>query len=99
MKLRQINMISKGLGEFFRLPLKGPIKFKIVRNARAADTILEDAIKANNNDPNLPIELLEEEAPVTFEKFTIEELEDIEVTPEVIYTLWDIIETKEEINE
>lgn len=92
LKIKQINKIAMGLRDLGEIKMTGPLKFKIIRNAKILDDILEDVIKANNNDVNVPVELLENEVEMEPLIFSKDELTNLEVSANTLYQLYEIIE-------
>lgn len=96
LKIKEINKIAMGLHELGEVKMVGPLKFKIIRNIKIVDDILEDVIAANNNSIDVPVELLENEVDVILHTFTQEELNDLEISSNTLYQLYDIIEGVED---
>lgn len=92
LKIKQVNKIAMGLRDLGEIKMTGPLKFKIIRNTKIVDDILEDVIKANNNDVNVPVELLENEVEMQPCIFSKKELTNIEVSANTLYKLYEIIE-------
>lgn len=92
LKIKQVNKIAAGLRELGEIKMPGPLKFKIIRNTKMVDDILEDVVKANNNDVNVPVELLENEVNIEPLMFSKEELANLEVSANTLYQLYEIIE-------
>lgn len=92
LKIKQINKIAMGVRDLGEIKMTGPLKFKIIRNTKILDDVLEDVIKANNNDVNVPVELLENEVEIEPLIFSKKELTDLEVSANTLYQLYEIIE-------
>lgn len=92
LKIKQINKIAMGVRDLGEIKMAGPLKFKIIRNTKILDDVLEDVIKANNNDVNVPVELLENEVEIEPLIFSKKELTDLEVSANTLYQLYEIIE-------
>lgn len=92
LKIKQVNKIAMGLRDLGEIKMSGPLKFKIIRNTKMFDDILEDVVKANNNDVNVPVELLENEIDIEPLMFSKEELTNLEVSANTLYQLYEIIE-------
>lgn len=102
MKIKEINQIGQGLQRLMDVKMSGPLKFKIARNQRLSDSIIEDALKAtdSNNDAQAVKEVMEMDVDADFTLFTESELEELEIEPAVIYMLYEIIdESPEEVTD
>ena len=96
LKIKQINKIAMGLHELGEIKMPGSLKFKIIRNIKIVDDILEDVIKANDNSVEVPNEILEEEVEINLQAFNQEELNDLEISSNTLYQLYEIIEGVED---
>lgn len=85
--INELNNIAIGLQELAATKMKGSLKFKIVRNLRKSDEILTDAMKANDNNPEIPKDLANKIVDVNLEEIYTNELEPLEVTPAALYQL------------
>lgn len=94
-KINELNNIAIGLQALSVVKMKGSIKFKIVRDLREVDEILSDALKANNNNPEMSKDIADKVVNVDLEEIYENELEDLEITPAVIYQLGGLLRQQE----
>jgi len=95
MKVRDINEISKGLQALMEVEMSGVTKFKIARNQRVVDAIIDDAIRATSGGTKQDtMEVMEKEVSAELEYIYEDELLDLEIKPSVIYFLSKIIKRR-----
>ena len=90
MKIKELNILGMGLRSLGDLPMVGSMKFKIARNIKAVEDILEDAMAASEDVDN-DADLLNTDVDVNLMKFTEEELEPLEIDSKTIFMLLPII--------
>lgn len=98
MKIKELNILGMGLRALGELPMVGAMKFKIARNLKVVEDILEDAMKASNDVDN-DTDLLETDVDVNLMNFTEEELEPLEIDSKTIFMLLPIISEGESEDE
>lgn len=91
MKIKELNILGMGLRALGDLPMVGKMKFKIARNLKVVEDILEDAMKASEDVDN-DNDLLDTDVEVSLMTFTEEELEPLEIDSKTIFMLLPIIE-------
>ena len=92
--IKELNIIGMGLRSLGDLPLVGALKFKIARNLKAAEDILEDAMRSSEDIDN-DTDLLDTSVNVDFMNFTEEELEPLEIDSKTIFMLLPLIGNEE----
>ena len=90
----QLYKLDQGLGTLVQLKIKGRFKFKIYKTVKQLSNCLEPVQEALNGveDTNERIEILNETQEVYFDKFQINELEDLEISTETVINLEPIID-------
>ena len=90
MKIKDLNLVGIGLRKLGDLPMTGPMKFKIARNIKIVEDILQDAMTSSEDIDN-DNELLDMDVKVEFIDFTEGELEPLELDSKTIFMLLPII--------
>lgn len=90
MKIKDLNLVGIGLRNLGDLPMTGPMKFKIARNIKIVEDILQDAMTSSEDIDN-DNELLDMDVKVEFIDFTEGELEPLELDSKTIFMLLPII--------
>ena len=90
MTIKELNILGMGLRALGDLPMVGSMKFKIARNLKAVEDILEDAMAASEDVDN-DADLLNTDVDVNLMKFTEEELEPLEIDSKTIFMLLPIV--------
>lgn len=90
MKIKDLNLVGIGLRNLGDLPMTGPTKFKIARNIKIVEDILQDAMTSSEDIDN-DNELLDMDVKVEFIDFTEGELEPLELDSKTIFMLLPII--------
>lgn len=90
MTIKEINILGMGLRSLGEVPMAGTMKFKIARNLKVVEDILEDALHASEDVDN-EADLLATEVDVNLMHFTEEELEPLELDSKTIFMLLPII--------
>lgn len=90
MTIKELNILGMGLRALGDLPMVGSMKFKIARNIKAVEDILEDALSASEDVDN-DADLLNTDVDVNLMKFTEEELEPLEIDSKTIFMLLPIV--------
>lgn len=90
MTIKELNILGMGLRALGDLPMVGSMKFKIARNIKAVEDILEDAMAASEDVDN-DADLLNTDVDVNLMKFTEEELEPLEIDSKTIFMLLPIV--------
>lgn len=98
MKIKDLNLVGIGLRKIGDLPMTGTMKFKIARNIKVVEDILQDAMKSSEDIDN-DNELLEMDVKVDLINFTEKELAPIEIDSKTIYMLLPLIVFEDAINE
>lgn len=91
MKIKDLNLVGMGLRKLGDIPMSGPMKFKIARNIKIVEDILQDAMSSSEDIDN-DNELLDMDVKVEFMDFTEGELEPLELDSKTIFMLLPIIE-------
>lgn len=98
MKIKEINLIGIGLRTLGAVPMVGTMKFKIARNIKAVEDILEDAMKSSDDIDN-DDSMLDMDVKIDLIRFTEDELEPLEIDSKTIFMLLPIIERSEHHND
>lgn len=90
MKIKDLNIVGIGLRTLGEMPMTGTMKFKIARNIKIVEDILQDAM-ASTDDIDSDNELLGMDVKVDFLKFTEHELAPLEIDSKTIYMILPLI--------
>ena len=90
MKIKDLNLVGIGLRKLGDIPMSGPMKFKIARNIKIVEDILQDAMSSSEDIDN-DNELLDMDVKVELIDFTEDELEPLEIDSKTIFMLLPLI--------
>jgi hypothetical protein len=91
MKIKDLNLVGIGLRKLGDIPMSGPMKFKIARNIKIVEDILQDAMSSSEDIDNDDA-LLDMDVKVDLIDFTEDELEPLELDSKTIFMLLPLIE-------
>lgn len=84
--IKEINIINIGLIELMDVKVPGDLKFKILRNNKKAEEVLniaQEVINSNKDD----ISIFDKEEEIDFDKFTQEELRDLTISARTLLNI------------
>lgn len=91
MRIKDLNLVGIGLRKLGDLPMTGTMKFKIARNIKIVEDILQDAMKSSEDIDN-DKDLLDMDVRVELLHFTEDELEPLEIDSKTIFMLLPIVD-------